>query len=934
MAGLASINIRFVADLKQFSDQMQNASRDITRVGKDLQGLGAKMSLALTAPLAILGGKSFTVFADFEDGMAKVNAISGATSVEFAALKKNAEELGAATRFTSSEVAGLQLNYSKLGFKPDEILAATEATLNLALATGEDLAESATVAASTIKAFGLSADETVRVTDVMAKSFSSSALDLQKFSTAMSILAPVANTAGVSLEEATGLLSVLVNAGVDASTAGTGLRNIFLDLADSGMTLEQAFTKIQTSTNKNKTAMDLFGKRGATVATVLANNIDGARGLAKEYENAAGSTAEMAKIMDATSKGGLARMSSAIEGLASSLGERMAPLVNKVADIIGEIANRFNALSATTKTVILIVGGLVAAIGPLIAAVGTMLTIMPVLVAGFVAIKGAFLSFTAVLAANPVTAIAVALGLLVAGIYAYTSATKNAVDVAALYNEVTANAAKSLANEKAQLDTLLKVARDETLSKEQRQSAIDKLNKISPEYLGNLRLETINTNEAKKAIDQYNESLNQTALRQAVLAKKTELFNNLITVQNKDLSMTGNVFTESSQKASNYIFSLLGVETQVIKNRKELEQYIKASKLDAQQAGAVRSAYEPLIKARETEEKYIQDQIDALDKFNNVGSESIAVTAGLTEATTALSEARKRVPLAGTIEFYEAEISKLQKLQKETSRTRDAYFSLQDGINAFQSKIDAISKLETVKGSDIKPIKLPAIDASEFLKSQVAAKDLYLEQQKSRNDAAAALDEEFRLNAQAFNEGITEIMQSLGQSFAAGFGEMIGKSLEGGLSIQSVWTLMITSLADMAIQVGKLAIGIGISVGGIKKALTSLNPVVAIAAGVALVALGTLAKSALSSIAGGGNMPAFANGGVVPGTSLYGDKILARVNSGELIMNQKQQSNLWGMMSQSGGAGVNIALDGAFKLTGSDLELVIERAINKNSRKR
>jgi len=188
-------------------------------------------------------------------------------------------------------------------------------------------------------------------------------------------------------------------------------------------------------------------------------------------------------------------------------------------------------------------------------------------------------------------------------------------------------------------------------------------------------------------------------------------------------------------------------------------------------------------------------------------------------------------------------------------------------------------------------------------------------------------------NAKLFNEGITQIMESTAESFAVGFGEMLGQSIAGGLSIQSVWTLMITALADMAIQVGKLAIGIGISVSGIKKALTSLNPVVAIAAGIALVALGTLAKSALSNIASGGGAPAFANGGVVPGTSLYGDKILARVNSGELILNKKQQSNLWGMMN-SAGQGVNVYLEGGFRLAGSDLDLVIERAVNKNSRKR
>jgi hypothetical protein len=596
-----------------------------------------------------------------------------------------------------------------------------------------------------------------------------------------------------------------------------------------------------------------------------------------------------------------------------------------------ELAEWFKRLSPETQKTIVVIAGLAAAIGPLLLAIGGLMQLAPVIVTGFAAIKGAFASLTATMTANPITAIAVALGLVIAGIYAYTKATDGAVSATKLYADVRETAAKSVAKEKAEMDTLLKIAKDETLSKVQRQNAIDKLNKISPEYLGNLRLETINTTEAKNAIEKYNVALNQRALQQAVLSKKTELFNQLIELQNKDLNLTGNAFSDASQKASNYIFSLLGVETQTIRNRAELEQYIKSSKLEGEAAKAVRSSYEVLIREREKDVKNIQGQIDALDKFNVTEGNAVVATDALTTSTVALNKEREKLPMAGTIAFYENEISKLQKLQKENTTTAESYFKLQNRIDEFQKKIDAIA-LKDLEAVKIEPIKLEPIDSNDFIQSQIKANQDYLALQMKRNEDAKLLDDEFKLNAEEFNEGITSIMENVGQTFAEGFGEMLGQSIAGGLSIQSVWTLMITALADMAIQVGKLAIGIGISVGGIKKALTSLNPVVAIAAGVALVALGTLAKSALANIAGGGSAPAFANGGVVPGTSLYGDKILARVNSGELILNQRQQSNLWGMMN-SAGEGMNVNLEGGFRLAGSDLELVIERAIRKNERK-
>lgn len=385
MSSFASVSIKFFADLKGFSGQMQNVNRQLASVSKDLQRTGATLTKGLTLPLLALGGLGVKTFADFEQEMAKVNAISGASASEFKTLEANARKLGETTRYTATQVAGLQLNYSKLGFNPGEILKVTEATLELSLATGEDLAESATVAASTLRGFGLDASQTQRVVDVMASSFSSSALNLEKFKTSMSVLAPVAKTANVSLEEATGLLSTLVNAGVDATTAGTGLRNVFLDIADKGLTMDEALSQIQNSTNKNKTAMELFGKRGATVANILADNVVEAREFTKAYSDAEGSAKRMAGIMDNTLQGSFFRLKSAVEGAFISIGESLAPALRSLSDAVSGLVGRFNALSPQTKKFIVILGGVAAAVGPLLALAGT---ILPAITTGFALLTG------------------------------------------------------------------------------------------------------------------------------------------------------------------------------------------------------------------------------------------------------------------------------------------------------------------------------------------------------------------------------------------------------------------------------------------------------------------------------------------------------------------------------------------------------------------
>jgi hypothetical protein len=178
-----------------------------------------------------------------------------------------------------------------------------------------------------------------------------------------------------------------------------------------------------------------------------------------------------------------------------------------------------------------------------------------------------------------------------------------------------------------------------------------------------------------------------------------------------------------------------------------------------------------------------------------------------------------------------------------------------------------------------------------------------------------------RLNALEFNEAIGPIMEGAAEGFAVGFGQLIGSAAQGGNFLEGFFKLFIGTLADMAIQVGKTAIGIGIAVLGIKEALKSLNPAVAIAAGIALIALGTVAKSALSNIGDTGGATPFANGGIVSGpvNALVGEYAGAK-NNPEVIA---PLSKLKAMLNDTGG-GTSV-IEGEFVLRGTDLVRVIKR---------
>jgi len=393
-----SINIRAGYDLAFFSKENQNLAREMRKSGKKMQSIGKSLSMSLTAPIAILGGLAVKTFATFEQSMAKVQAISGATGKEFENLTNLAKQLGITTRFSASEVSELMLNYSKLGFSSQEIDKITASTLNLALATGEDLAESATMAGGMLRAYKIDAQDVSKVTDTMALAFSSSSLDLEKFKVSMPKVASVSNALGFSFQRTTAMISTLVSGTHEASTAGTMLRNMMLKAKKEGFSFDGAIQAIANSSDKADKALEFFDARAVGVAITLAENIDLTNQLTKEYMASGGTAKAMADIMDNTLEGEMKRLNSATEGLAIEFGQIMAPAVGKVADLLASFALMMSKLPKPVKTVITVVAGLTAVVGPLIFAIGGLKIAFATITKSTIIIAAKIIALIAVLA--------------------------------------------------------------------------------------------------------------------------------------------------------------------------------------------------------------------------------------------------------------------------------------------------------------------------------------------------------------------------------------------------------------------------------------------------------------------------------------------------------------------------------------------------------
>ena len=183
---------------------------------------------------------------EFTSQMSNLKAITRDTNLSiaeneknFKALETTARELGKTTKFTAGEVVSLQTEFGKLGYSTSEITAAQHATLNLAAAVNVDLSQAATVAGQTVNQFRLTAEDTDRVVNVMASSFTKSALDMEKFTNSMTYVGPLAGEMGIDIEGTTAIIAKLADVGIDGSIAGTALRRVFLEMGNESSKLSK-----------------------------------------------------------------------------------------------------------------------------------------------------------------------------------------------------------------------------------------------------------------------------------------------------------------------------------------------------------------------------------------------------------------------------------------------------------------------------------------------------------------------------------------------------------------------------------------------------------------------------------------------------------------------------------------------------------------------
>jgi predicted nucleic acid-binding Zn-ribbon protein len=835
---IAGLEVFLSANNAQLKKALAETSTGFTALSKQTRNLQSVLGgLGIGIGLFQVGRfvqSAIGTFAEFEQKMSEVKAITNATASEFKKLETDAIRLGRSTVFTAREVAGLQVAYGRLGFSTKEIIAATEATLNLAAATNTDLASAADVAGSTVRAFQLDASETGRVTDVMASSFNKSALAIDSFRESMKFVAPVANAAGASIEETTALLGVLANNGLRGSLAGTALRRIFSDLTKDGRPLIDRLRELGEKGLTLSEAFDEIGRVSQTALLVLSNNVSAIEKLSATLELAAGEAERVANVRLDNLQGDVIRLTSAWEGFL--LASQNSSIYRK---FITDLTYAVNFL-----------GGELNQIPTILSQIGTQLQRQEQ--KGFSNLFGlnaqnninGFLEElrkVVELTGKPINE-----GLVESIVSRFNlglnTADKFRAQIAALNKEITGFTGTSL-DVFIRLNTQLEVLKQRyadlpiTTTSERSKALADEILNLEEKIknLTNVKVETFFdkfSSAIKKTADPY--VFGTIADGFARLKTNVEVVIDNFKRFGKDGEASLNQLREAKQQL---IKQSDEVKAKDIEQATRIGEQIRLISAEIERLEALRNK----VKEVKTDVAKNPIVIPVELSFGNFFSdnEKNLVDDILKRFNARIAETAN----SGTIPILQSQI---KNLQDAISKSFNA-----DEIRGFQSEIDRLNEsIATLSGTSQQLGLVWAQNGKIF-----------------------------------FN--LKQIIQNFTQEAITSLSFAIGQFI-GGLSKKEIFAGLLNNLAGMLSQLGQLAISTGVTIAGIKKAIQSLNPAVAIAAGVALLTLAGYVSSRARAIGsgGGGASSSISSGGGGSSFAFAQDSIGINLSAETIIRGQ------------------------------------------------
>lgn len=445
-----------IQNMRQMGNEAIKSGKQIQNAGKMIANAGSTLTKAVTFPIVGVATAAVKTAADFEASMSKVGAISGAvaddeisgiiqkagemglsfkegadiTETAMNILKAKAQQMGATTAFSASESAEDMQYMAMAGWKTADMMDGIAGIMNLAAASGEDLAKTSDIVTDGLTAFGLTAKDSTRFADVLAAASSNANTNVSMLGESFKYCAPIAGSLGYSVEDTAVSLGIMANSGVKGSQAGNALKTSLARMASGtgevGKTMKELGISMENGSGGTKSLMEVMENLRSSIGTVGVDLVDSSGNLrqyddivadlsksteglsqiqqiqaastifgkdnmaamltlvnagAKDFDKlteaingSAGSAEEMAAKMLENLKGQLTLLKSAVEGIAGTIGNRLMPHIKTAVSWMQNVAKRLNNLNEAQLDNIIKWAGIAAAVGPVITVFGKIVT--------------------------------------------------------------------------------------------------------------------------------------------------------------------------------------------------------------------------------------------------------------------------------------------------------------------------------------------------------------------------------------------------------------------------------------------------------------------------------------------------------------------------------------------------------------------------------
>lgn len=380
-------------DLDEEADNTANGGLSV--FGVALGNLIANVVANAINKLKDLTAETINVGKQFDSSMSQVAAVSGATGDEYDKLREKAKEMGANTKFSASETADAFNYMAMAGWKTEDMLGGIDGVLNLAAASGSDLATTSDIVTDALTAMGYEAKDAGRLADVMAAASSNANTNVEMMGQTFKYAAPVAGALGYSMEDTAVAIGLMANAGIKADQAGSSLRSIMTRLSappkacaeemdNLGISLTDSEGNMKSLDEVMRDLRGAFGGLSETEQTAAAKHIAGAEAMSgllaivnaapEDFDkltdavaNSEGAAEDMANTMLNNLGGDMTLLSSKLEGVQLAIYEKFEPalrkgveVLDKLLDAVQFVVNNSGAFIAALKIMATAIGAYLA----------------------------------------------------------------------------------------------------------------------------------------------------------------------------------------------------------------------------------------------------------------------------------------------------------------------------------------------------------------------------------------------------------------------------------------------------------------------------------------------------------------------------------------------------------------------------------------------